>query len=84
MGELLTYHQPTVFIDNTVKASHDDQHSLCLVSAYFCLIISVSIDVQTDVPQLQTVIFQSPAPQLWEMPQNSQHDNKILGLNYHV
>ena len=76
MDQALTYHQLTGFSDNMQKASHDDQHNLCLVRAFFCLISGISLDLHADVPQM-TVISQSPAPQLLEMSQNSQHDNQI-------
>ena len=81
---MLTYHKLTGFRDNTQKASHNDQHSLCLVSAFFCLILSISIVLHTNIQQLQTVIFQSPAPQLQETSQNLQHYNKVWGSSYHV
>ena len=57
------------------KASHYVQHSLFLVNDFLCLILNISIDPHADVLQLWTVIFQSPAPQLWEMPQNAYHDD---------
>ena len=80
MDQAVTHHQPIGFSGNTQKASHDDQHSLSLVSAFFCLILSISIDLHTNVPQMQTVVFQSPAPKLWGMLQNSQHE-QIWQLN---
>ena len=59
------------------KASHDAQCSCHLVTDFTCLILIISIYPHADAPQLQTVILQSSAQQLWEMPQNSHHDNEI-------
>ena len=38
----ISTHLPSWFIDDTWKASHNDQYSSCLVSATFCLILSVT------------------------------------------
>ena len=84
MDQVLTYHQPTGLNYNTQKASHDAQHSICLVCDFLCITLSISIDPHTDVPQLWAVIFQSSAPQLWQMPQKSHHENEIWWSNCHV